>query len=208
MIRIKLSYRRVFVFATLCALFVRLVLLEGFRITSGSMYPTLFAGDLVFVSKSAFNIHVPFSNFALITLRAPERGEVVVFSLPDQSLETMVKRVVASEGDRVAFQDGTLYVNDVAAQYQPLKSRPLYVEKFPWSSYPVQKPEQAPKDFGPVEVPKGHFFALGDNRTDSVDSRVWGPIPNSCLKGRVALVWLSISSAGKVIRDRIGLWVQ
>ena len=208
MIKIKLSYRRVFLFATLVALFTRLVLWEGFRITSGSMFPTLHTGDLVFVSKSAFNIHVPFSNFTLVTLRAPEKGEVVIFSLPDHSLETMVKRVIATEGDRVAFQDGVLYVNDIAAEYQPLQTRPLYFEKFPWTSYPVQRTEDTMKDFGPVEVPKGHFFVLGDNRAESVDSRAWGPIPTSCLKGRVALVWLSLSSTGKILSDRVGLWVQ
>lgn len=172
------------------------------------MFPTLFAGDLVFVSKAAFNLHFPFSNFAFFTWRTPERGEVVVFSLPDHSLETIVKRVVATEGDRVAFQDGALYINDIPADYQPLKSRPLYMEKFPWTSYPIQKSEEPMKDFGPVDVPKGHFFALGDNRSDSVDSRAWGPIPATCLKGRVALVWLSFSSAGKILSDRIGLWVQ
>lgn len=201
----------VFFVATLVALAFRFVLLEDFRISSESMYPTLYHGDLVFVSKSAFNVRLPFTTYQLFTVRQPKRGEVVAFSLPESLLDTFVKRVVALEGDNVSIVDGVLKVNNVPAEYQQANEGSegkIWMEQNPWAKYPVRLDRSKKIQYGPVDVPKDHFFALGDNREDSVDSRTWGPIPLSCLKGRVALVWLSVKPAGGLARDRIGLWVQ
>lgn len=199
----------VLVVATVAALFFRFIILEDYRISSDSMYPTLLSGDLVFVSKSAFNIRLPFSSYQVASVRSPRRSEVVAFTLPERGLDTFVKRVVAIEGDRVSIQDGVLFINDVAAVYQPLKAGETQsMEKTEWGNYPVHFDKLKLKNYGPVDVPKNHFFALGDNREDSVDSRTWGPVPYSCLKGRVALVWLSLNPQGTFLRDRVGLWVQ
>ena len=69
-------------------------------------------------------------------------------------------------------------------------------------------PKEKESDYGPVEVPPGHFFAMGDNRGESRDSRIWGPVPRSCLKGLVSYVWLSLDGAGGLRKDRSGLWVN
>lgn len=201
-----------FAVATFSALIVRLFLIEDYRISSDSMSPNLLAGDLVFVSKYDFNLRIPFSSYEIFSFRRPEKGEVVAFTLPDRGMATFVKRVVASEGDKILIQNGILWVNGVAAQYAPLPD-PLGTDPLAlgwrweerWeggSAYSVQWNRKIEKEYGPIDIPKGHFFALGDNRSDSMDSRSWGPVPYSCLKGRIGIVWLSVNSEGKLRKER------
>lgn len=196
-----------FLIATVAALGVRFLILEDFRVSSDSMFPTLLKGDLVFVSKSAFNLRLPFSSYELLSFKSPARGSVVAFTLPERGLDNFVKRVVAVEGDRVMIQNGVLHVNEQPAEYV-VQEKGLVEEKTPWGSYHIVWEQEKVKDYGPVDVPKGHFFALGDNRLDSVDSRTWGPVPYSCLRGKVTLVWLSMAANGNILGNRIGLWVQ
>src|SRR4051812_9908424 len=105
------SFVGVVVTATAIALAVRLFLLEDFRISSSSMFPTLRRGDLVFAAKLAYNVRLPFSSYEIARVRRPDRGEIAVFSLPERGLETYVKRVVAVEGDKVAVHQNKLFVN-------------------------------------------------------------------------------------------------
>lgn len=187
-----------FLFATLTALAVRLFVVEDFRISSDSMNPSLLKGDLILVSKSAFNLTIPFSSFELFRTGKPNRTDVAAFTVPEQGTDTYVKRIVAIEGDRVELKAGALWVNGETAQYDQLSNGEIE-ERWPGGkSYRIKKGEKQLADYGPVDIPKDHFFALGDNRSDSVDSRVWGPIPYSCLRGRVALIWLSVASSGNL----------
>lgn len=206
------SFLGPFAIATVVALLIRLFLIENFRISSDSMFPNLLNGDLVFVSKYDFNLHLPFSTYEIIHFRSPRRSEVVAFTLPDHGTETYVKRVVAVEGDSIAIQKGVVVVNGTPVRYAPFEAtRP--VKNLVWEElgegvkYLVEAQDNE-KDYGPVNVPNGQFFALGDNRKESGDSRVWGPIPCSCLKGRVALVWLSFDPQGGVRKGRSGLRVN
>jgi len=203
------TFFKLFVLSTIVALGVRLFLLEDYRIASNSMYPGILAGDLVFISKSAFNLRLPFSTYEVVKFKRPLRTEVVAFSLPDRGGDTFVKRVVALEGDRVEIKAGLLYVNGTLAKHalvQPSDSL-AYENILEGQPYLIQVDKNL-GDYGPVDIPKDHFFALGDNRLDSIDSRVWGPVPCSCLKGRVKLVWLSLSNEGAIRTERIGVWVN
>ena len=182
------SFAIVVVVATAVALSVRLFVIESFRVISHSMVPTLNDGDIVFVSKMAYNMRVPFSTYELLRTGKPKANEVVAFSLPDKGGETFIKRVVGVEGDQVQIRGGKVFIND--KEVQTFGKGPIAGE------------------YGPVDVPTGHFFAMGDNSGDSTDSRTWGPIPDSCLKGRVALVWFSIDDSGGLRSDRIGLRVK
>lgn len=213
------SFLGIVLLATVVACMVRLCLIEDYRISSNSMVPSLFSGDLVFVNKSIFNFRIPFANYEVMRFQRPRPSEVIAFTLPDRGLETFVKRVVALEGDKVAIRDSIFYVNDKPAQYRPADvPAPKGVPSqsvVEWedlgtggTSYKIIQDKRFVKDYGPVDIPPGYFFALGDNRVDSIDSRAWGPIPFSCLKGRVELVWLSVDQLGEIRKDRVGIRVE
>lgn len=189
-------YRRTiatFLIVTFAALVFRWLGLENLRLTSESMRPTFASGDFLTVVKAVYNIHLPFSTYELFVVRRPLPSEVVAFSLPEQGMEIFVKRVVALEGDSVTVKGGIVTVNGTALPQKPHASDADNADEIRWESPPGGNPylvrvaaeAAGMKDFGPVDVPRGHFFALGDNRAVAMDSRTWGPIPYSCLKGRI-----------------------
>ncbi len=159
------------------------------------MEPNLYQGDLAFVFKSAFNIRLPFSEYELFRIRRPRAGEVVAFSLPDSG-ETVVKRVIAVEGDELMIDSRGVTVNKHTSIYDV--SGDHWVKEYlaDGLSYPIRWTSSHIKTYGPVIVPAGHFFALGDNREDSVDSRNWGTVPFFCLKGKPEWVGLSVGESG------------
>ncbi len=205
------NYVSLFVWATAVALVIRFFLVEDYRIFSDSMAPGLLSGDLIFVSKSNYNVRLPFSSYEIFKIRRPRRGEVVAFALPDTGLDTYVKRVVAIEGDEVAIRNGLLTVNGKPLDVRNGSETSAHLR---WESaekgepYPIVWEEGQIRDYGPVTIPVGHFFVLGDNRVKSVDSRSWGPIPYSCLKGKVSLIWLSLGTNGSWRTERMGKWVR
>lgn len=208
MVRRVKSFGKLFFWATLVALSVRLFLLEDYRISSRSMAPTLLPGDLVFISKMAFNIRLPFSTYEVFKFARPVAGDIVAFSVPDRGIETFVKRVIAGEGDRVQIKEGQLIVNGNFARNET-NALGEVTEILPNGLHHAVALGQEPmQDFGPIDVPKNHFFVLGDNRNESVDSRAWGPVPYSCLKGRLGVVWMSLAENGSVRGSRIGLQVN
>jgi signal peptidase I len=183
---------KAFAVATLAALVLRAFVVEAFRIASPSMSPTLLVGDLVFVEKFVFGVRLPFSTYEVFSFRNPARGEVVAFTLPDRGLDVFVKRVVAVEGDTVEFRQGKLVLNGVEATYA--KATKGFLERLPGAGVELPLSSLTPEEFrfGPVAIPAGHFFALGDNREHSADSRDWGPVPLRCLRGRVGYIAFSV----------------
>ncbi len=182
--------------ATATALFVRVFIIEDYRIASNSMFPNLEIGKLIFVSKSSFSLKLPFSSYEVIKFSRPKRSEIVAFSLPEKGHMTYVKRVVALAGDRVEIKSGNLYVNGELAKYQKTSpserqlaesdSNIVQVEQLlETKPYKILIEKDKLPNYGPIDIPPNHFFALGDNRLESVDSRSWGPVPYSYLKGKV-----------------------
>src|SRR5215207_6406747 len=138
--------------------FVRPFVMEAFWIPSGSMIPTLEVNDRVLVNKFIYRF------------KEPERGDIVVFQSVDNSNEDLIKRVVGLPGDKIAVRNGRLFLNG-----EPQKE--TYTnKKFPDRSF-----------FAQTTVPKGHVFVMGDNRANSADSRVFGPLPEKNIEGEAFL---------------------
>ena len=146
---------------------VRPFIVEAYYVPSGSMEPTLMPGDRVLAAKFYYRFF------------KPQRGDLVVFSDPGIPRETLVKRVVGLPGDTVAIKDGILYING-----EP-KKEPYVDHRLTDSTF-----------FGPVRVPRGHVFVMGDNRTNSVDSRSFGPVPQGDLLGKVFLRFWPLDRMG------------
>ena len=169
------EYAEAIAIAIVLALFIRTFVIQAFKIPSGSMKPTLLVGDHILVNKFIYGIKLPFTDKILISLSQPERGDVVVFKFPLDTRKDYIKRVIGLPGDRVELVGKQLLIN----------GRPI---EDPHASYLVSGNRRM---FGPVTVPTGHLFVMGDNRDESSDSRVWGFVPRPYLKGKAFLIYWS-----------------
>jgi signal peptidase I len=192
------------------ALLLRAFVVEAFQIPSGSMIPTLEVGDHIFVSKFAYAVGIPFTNTKIAELSKPKRGDIVVFKYPPDQKVDYIKRVVALPGESIELRRNELFI-DGRPIPREFASEPCVVddasevdgefERHPcevWLEHmggkthvTHQDPRLGPSNFGPVTVPPGHYFAMGDNRDNSRDSRVWGFVPYELIKGRALIVWWS-----------------
>lgn len=204
----------------LTVLVFRSSLFEPYRIPSGSMIPTLRIGDYIVVNKFAYGLKVPFSDMAfgdinldptyVFKQELPKRGEVIVFKFPKDPSINYIKRVIALPGDTVEIKDKVVYVNEVATKYTPVESKPFLKDmdnkfkKHKLKFFSVQNGERkyyiqqdsdnyflVNKD--KITIPKDEIFVMGDNRDFSYDSRFWGTVPVTYIKGRAELIWFSIS---------------
>jgi signal peptidase I len=168
----------------LCTMLLRTYVIQSFYIPSPSMVPTLQVGDRIMVNKLSYDFH------------GVHRGDIVVFKRPpleEQDFPDLVKRVIGLPGETISSYDGHIYID--CANQDFAKCSPL---SEPWlptgpQSYTGALPDDEHPQFnlpGPVKIPAGEYYVMGDNRTDSEDSRFFGPIPASLIVGRaVAVVW-------------------
>jgi len=197
------EYTESLLVAVIVALVLRFFVISAYKIPTGSMIPTLKVGDFIFAYKLPFGLPVPFSGGERWGASLPKRGDVVVFRYPGNETINYVKRVVGLPGDRISIKNKKLYINTVEAEYRPLGDDVIqdlpgkefysaFQESFSSSTHLVINNRSDQADFfGPVIVPPGHIFVLGDNRDSSDDSRYWGAVPLKNLEGRVVLVWMS-----------------
>ncbi|WP_051360811.1 signal peptidase I [Desulfuromonas sp. TF] len=174
------EYSEALIVAAILALIIRTFVVQAFKIPSGSMEDTLLIGDHLLVNKFIYGMQVPFSDTRFLSLRHPERGDIIVFEFPDDEDKSyfkrrdFIKRVIGTPGDTVEVRDKKVYVNG------ELYRIPQEVHKDPG----LQPPNYGPRDFtGPVKVPPGQYFVMGDNRDHSYDSRFWGFVEESKIKG-------------------------
>lgn len=160
----------------------RSTLADQYHVPTGSMWPTIVPGDHILVDKSAYGIRVPFTDRYLIERDGPRAGDVVLFADPRGGSTLLVKRVIALPGQTVMLRGGVLYVDGEA---QPLEQREdgTMVEHLGGVTHAAGERDMAA--FGPVVVPQGHLFVMGDNRAASLDSREMGAVPRSLIRGRV-----------------------
>ncbi len=209
------EYTESLIVAVVLALCLRFFVISAYKIPTGSMVPTLKVGDFIFAYKLPYGTPVPFTGGQRWGQTLPERGDVVVFRYPGNENINYVKRVVGLPGDHIAIKNKILYINDQAASYQPLGDESIrdlpgsefysaFIEKFDKSTHFVIKSHSDEADFfGPVIVPPGHIFVLGDNRDSSDDSRYWGTVPVKNLEGRVILIWMSFDWLNRWADDRL-----
>jgi signal peptidase I len=161
-------------------------------VPSGSMRPTIVEGDRIWVNKLAYGLKVPFTTWHLLRWAEPTRGEIVVFFSPGDGTR-LVKRVVAIGGDEIQMVGNRLFINGQAVSYQNGRSG-LAVENLDGHKHPVMSIPwvAAMRTFGPVKVPPGMYFVMGDNRDNSRDSRFIGFVPEDQIVGRTTEVVLSL----------------
>lgn len=221
---VVVEYSRSFFPVILIVLLIRSFLAEPFRIPSDSMMPTLLDGDFILVNKFAYGIRLPVINKKIIPLGEPQRGDVVVFRYPRDPDIDYIKRVIGVPGDEVTVRDRRLYVNGQEVDVQPLgpyggasRSRDyqryaLLTEKLPGADHQVLLGEPPFFNGGPEgswRVGEGEYFVMGDNRSNSEDSRIWGIVPEVNLVGRAFLIWLSWDRRnGGVEFSRIGTVIK
>jgi signal peptidase I len=214
---------RTIVYAVLIALFVRTVAYEPFNIPSGSMIPTLLVGDYLFVSKFSYGYSrysVPFGLPLFngrIVADPPKRGDVAVFKLPSDNATDYIKRVIGFPGERIQVTDGILHINGKAverhriedyvmhSQFGTVQRVPQYVETMPnGTSYRIIETDH---NMGSMDntpeyaVPEGHYFMMGDNRDNSLDSRALdhvGFVPFENYVGRAEILFFSTDHSARI----------
>jgi len=183
------------------AIVIRTFVIQAFKIPSGSMIPTLRIGDHLLVNKFLLGtpVDVPFTDihlFMMPGLRKPQRGDVIVFKYPEDPTRDFIKRVIGVEGDVIGSKDKILYVNG-------RKSVEPYVQHV--DSFVKPDGMDRRDNFGPVNVPKDSVFVMGDNRDQSYDSRFWGFVNSSQIKGKAIILYWSWDTDKSWPRlDRIG----
>lgn len=168
------EYTEAFFWSLVIFFFVRICVIQPFKIPSESMLNTLVIGDCLFVNKFIYGIKVPFTNIRLPQLREPQRGDVVVFRFPLNPSQDYIKRLVGVPGDTIEIRDKKVYVNGT------LYENPHELHK---DAKTLPGELSVRDNFGPVQVPAAAYFMMGDNRDNSFDSRFWGFVPDENIVG-------------------------
>jgi signal peptidase I len=226
------EYSKSFFPVIFAVLILRSFLAEPFRIPSGSMMPTLLVGDFILVNKFSYGIRLPVLNNKVIDIGEPQRGDVVVFRYPKQPWVDYIKRVVGVPGDVITYQNKTLMVNGEAMPQTPvgvytgvgsgaqMTGAYRVVEQLDDVEHHILLHPMAPNlamgcnvlRHGPITVPEGHYFAMGDNRDNSNDSRCWGLVPDENLVGKAFGIWMNwdsnLDSFPPIAWERLGRGIE
>ena len=209
---------------------VRALVVEAFRIPSGSMEGTLLIGDFLLVNKLLYGAELPVVKRQLPPIRDPRHGDVVVFRWPEDPRKHFVKRLVGLPGDTLEMRGGVLWRNGTPQRERYARQNTSAGDgpamEFLWQRA-VLLPSADPghyhpsrDDWGPIVVTPRHYFMLGDNRDNSLDSRYWGFVPDSLVRGAPLLVYFSLRPdsttrghapmawTSRVRWDRLGAWVE
>ena len=218
---IVVEYAKSFFPVILVVFLVRSFIVEPFKIPSGSMMPTLLAGDFILVNKFTYGLRVPILNNTFIEMKHPERGDVFVFHYPPDLSVDYIKRVVGLPGDKIRYQDKQLTING-----QPLVVQNVGDYEYVMSGLNIMTAKQYREQLGAVQhdilvhdvlgnyeadaigakfandeevvVPAGHYLAMGDNRDNSSDSRVWGFVPEGNLVGKAFFIWMNFDQGSRI----------
>jgi signal peptidase I len=204
----------------------RSFLVEPFKIPSGSMMPTMLVGDLILVNKYEYGFRLPVLHTKLTQGAAPQRGDVMVFRFPPQPSQNYIKRVVGLPGDEVSYLNKELKINGQPVSKNAkgtfldedsLRYHPMFEESLGKANHLLLNYENSPptilgglSGFPSIEncrysiegvvckVPAGHYFMMGDNRDNSLDSRFWGFVPEENIVGRAFFIWMNLGNIKRI----------
>ena len=182
------EYIEPIVIAVLIALFIRAFIVQAFKIPSSSMEPTLLVGDYLLVNKFIYGVRVPYSNIKFFEYKKPKRGDIIVFIFPKDRKKDFIKRVIGTEGEKVTILHNKIYIDDKLIDD-------------PWGDF--TRPRSSIEDYGPLKVPEGSLFVMGDNRDNSQDSRFWGFVKTNEVKGKAFIVYFSLDWDAQDLLNKI-----
>jgi signal peptidase I len=196
------EYAEAIVVAMLLAFAIRVFVVQAFKIPSGSMIPTLQIGDHILVSKLSYGLQWPgdckfkmsfppvtcYASYNVVSFGQPKRGDVIVFRYPEDEDKDFIKRIVGLPGDQVEIRNKVVHVNGL-----PMEDRAYTQRIDPGIIDGTINPRD---NFGPVTVPQGSYFVMGDNRDQSLDSRFWGYVRAEKIKGKAFRIYWSWSGQG------------
>ncbi len=186
---------------------IRAFFLQAYEIPTGSMEDTLLPGDFLLAAKFVYGIQVPYTTIKVLPFLKPKRQSIIIFNFPLDKRKDFVKRCIGLPGDTIQIINKVVYINGKPLKepyatfktndtFPPLldTSLPLAQRDFQrsWQNRQFTNEERVRDNFGPVVVPKGMYFAMGDNRDFSYDSRFWGPVPYKLLKGVPLITYFAI----------------
>jgi signal peptidase I len=185
------EYFETIVIAVILALFMRTFVVQAFKIPTGSMEPNLLIGDHLLVNKFVFAPTLSSAERTLLPMTAIRRGDIVVFKYPEDPERDFIKRVIGLPGETIELRDHQIHVNGRAIEepYAHYLPRPQGMGGGEVTSDDVRE------RYGPVQVPAGSVFVMGDNRDNSQDSRYWGFLPKENIKGKALLIYWSFDGS-------------
>lgn len=206
------------IIALILALFIRTFIVQAFKIPTGSMLDTLQIGDHILVNKFIYGVKLPFVQKTIIPISEPEREDIVVFIYPVDKRD-FIKRVVAVAGDTLEIRDKKIYINGEWVGHRdyvrftmdeivpPVISKDtfeaVWLDQINRFGEVQGMDRRFVKDnFGPITIPEGHLFVMGDNRDNSHDSRFWGFVPLASVKGKAFIIYWSWDSENFGVRWR------
>ncbi len=213
---VVVDYARSFFPLIVLVLVLRSFLGEPFRIPSGSMMPTLMAGDFILVNKFTYGIRLPVIETKIIEIGNPRRGDIVVFRYPADPSVDFIKRVVGLPGDLIVYRDKQVFVNgeplpqEIVGPYGSIGDWQVQLREERIGGIGHEILVIPGRDTPELEfyVPEGEYFVMGDNRDNSNDSREWGTVPDENLVGRAFLVWMSWAPGNGPVWHRFGTRIQ
>jgi len=176
------EYIESIIIAVIIAFFIRTFIIQAFKIPSGSMKPTLQIGDHIMVNKFIYGVKIPIIRKTLMPLSDPKRGDIVVFIYPEDRSLDFIKRVIGVAGDRIEIRDKKIYLNGLP----DTDNHGVYTD-----DSIIPGTVQPRDNMGPVVVPAGHIFVMGDNRDQSYDSRFWGFVNLHDVLGKAVIIYWS-----------------
>ena len=182
------EYIEPIVIAVLIALFIRAFIVQAFKIPSSSMEPTLLVGDYLLVNKFIYGVRIPYSDIKFFEYKKPKRGDIIVFIFPKDRKKDFIKRVVGTEGEKITILHNKIYIDDKLIDD-------------PWGHFTI--PRSSIEDYGPIKVPEGSLFVMGDNRDNSQDSRFWGFVKTNEVKGKAFIVYFSLDWDARNLLNKV-----